>query len=673
MKKKLLLIIGIVLLVLALAVLAVVGYLTPYLSAETVMNPAATLVLTRQEDGSTVLSWPQDPFVERYYVEVLQEESVLFQQHVESGTQCALPQLPLSQELTVRVNSVGTYRFPFEKTLRLRKGDAPLEFTGILELPAVKDLLRTDDPEKGTVQLRFDLEDNMTCQLYQVQEQTLRQLQSTDQEELRICFGPEEAFPLPAHGEELTFALSCTKRLQGMELRGAADTRITVCREDLLGTDLKLEATDKGSNRYILHWNETKGDHFLLQLWNQKTRTWGTVQEFSPSEPLEYDTGYLPRYTEFIYRVQGVGGQTLPDSAYSTEPSEVTLTTGASVVYSTVWPIQKLDVYSTPDKKEVIGSVPEAKAFCVTAVEDNMFLIRYQGEKLGYVDGNYCMVNLPEYMGDKCIYNISNSFESRYMIHNYAIDEVTDKVVVGYEDVRLENKDFLVPLLYPTAQKLEQAALAAIKIGYKLMIYDSYRPRKATIDLYTRATELLDKPLPAVDYDKKPGVNANLTGAAGETPVTYAMLMTDNGRYNLNYFLANGGSRHNQGIALDLTMVKISKGEEVKMQSAIHDLSWYSETKQNNDAAWTLSNLMTKAGLVGLVSEWWHFQDDEALKELKLTNFMREGVTANCWMADATGWRYRRTNGRYLTNCTVTVDGIAYRFDAKGYATAVQN
>ena len=75
---------------------------------------------------------------------------------------------------------------------------------------------------------------------------------------------------------------------------------------------------------------------------------------------------------------------------------------------------------------------------------------------------------------------------------------------------------------------------------------------------------------------------------------------------------------------------------------------------------------MKSAGFAGLVSEWWHFQDDESVKAFDLPGLWN-GVTPECWMADENGWRYRRVNGRYYTDCTANIDGIEYSFDQNGY------
>jgi D-alanyl-D-alanine dipeptidase len=241
---------------------------------------------------------------------------------------------------------------------------------------------------------------------------------------------------------------------------------------------------------------------------------------------------------------------------------------------------------------------------------------------------------------------------------------VTGEVIVGYEQFWAED-EFLVPLLYPAALKLEQAAFAALDQGYQLKIYDSFRPKKATRALYDQTEELARVPIPQETYTGK--VLEDLPELAAGKTLTYAELMTDMGRYSLSYFLAATGSRHNQGIAMDLTLVDLETGEELQMQTSMHDLSWYSEQARNNESAKALAQIMEGAGFAGIVSEWWHFQDDQAKEELS-PEYLWSGVTPECWVADDNGWRYRRANGEYWTDCSEYIEGELYAFDQAGYA-----
>jgi galactokinase len=75
---------------------------------------------------------------------------------------------------------------------------------------------------------------------------------------------------------------------------------------------------------------------------------------------------------------------------------------------------------------------------------------------------------------------------------------------------------------------------------------------------------------------------------------------------------------------------------------------------------------MTGAGFGGLVSEWWHFQDNEAVAAYRPANRWA-GVTAEGWRRDDDGWRYRQADGTFCIAVERTIDGAACRFDGNGY------
>lgn len=658
------------------AVAAVHYYLLPWQRAENTMPTGGTMVLQQLEDGSTRITWPRGVNAQYHILEILRQpdkpgtegeasEEILHSARIDSETSYILPVMPDNEELTIRVRSVQTYTFPFDKAPRLRYGEEAMEISGVFSAPAVKNLCWEVDADENTVDIQFSLPQNSTCQMYYVEEDGSRTpFMVPDDLQLTLSFGEDELLDVPGVGGTHTFAFDVYSEGDGYIYHGIESGRFSVTREDFLGTELRLRCLSEGGNAFSFYWNETKGDCYKLQQYDPSRDAWDTVYTAGQSDERSYTTGHLDRYGTYQFRVVAVGGQTVPGTPFAAAPDEIQVTTGASVVYSTIWPIEDLDVYSTPDREAVIGTAPGAQAYCVLDVKDGMFRVRY-GEDYGWIDSNYCMINLPEMIGDICLYDIVNSYDSLYMAHEYELPTVTGEVVVGYEQVLTDDNTFLVPLLYPSALKLEQAAFAAIEQGYKLKIYDSFRPRKATQALYELAEQLADEPIPEKTYtDVKLD---DLPELEDGQVLTYEKLMTDMGRYTLSYFLAAGTSRHNQGVAMDLTITRVWDEQDLKMQTSMHDLSWYSEASRNNENADVLAQIMKSAGFAGLVSEWWHFQDDEAKENLE-PDYLWSGVTPQCWMADGYGWRYRTENGVYLTDCSEHIDGVLYRFDSNGYA-----
>lgn len=665
------------------------GWYVPYRDAQNTMPADGIMTLQEQDDGSLLLTWPAGTNTDSYTLDVLTGQGQSLYNYVTNGCSCVLPaSLPQDAELTLQVASTATWRD------RVRPGDAALSVKTLLSPPRATNVVWSADPDTDTVSIHFDSRKDTYYHMYLSYSSQPVLVEQLQEGQTSLAFGEGTNHPLPGFNGSYTVWFDAVRETPGLTYYGTMTKSAKLCREDFLGTVLTLKNNDLGNNAWQLFWNETKGDRYEVQQLDGET--WQTIATVDNEAELTYHTGHLAKFKAFSFRVIAVGGQA---ENIQSEPLEVE--TGASVVYCTAWPQQELEVYADETRQKVLGKVEAAKAFCVLEEKEGLFGIRY-GDKVGYIDSNYCMINLPEYMDDRCVYDITNSYHSIYMVHDYEIPEVTDTVIKGYEYVELAKDKYLVPLLYPAAKKLLDAANSAREQGYVLKIYDSYRPRKATNSIYDLTLKILGDPIPEWTFAKKqerikqglpveptepPATEAPSTEATETTEgtgpaitpvqtvpptteeiITYEKLMTDNGRYGLANFLAQGYSNHNLGVALDLTIVSLYSGEEVEMQTAIHDLSWYSELKKNNDAAKTLQNIMVGAGFGTLKSEWWHFQDNDAKNSLELIA-LQQGVNPQCWMADDNGWRYRDIYGQYYVNCEKTIDGVSYTFDENGYVT----
>lgn len=668
------------------------GFFQAYSQAENRMPQNGAMTLERQEDGTSILTWSVGWNVDYYTVELLttqEEPETLFSGQVTDGESCVLPAFPSDQELLLRVQPVKEYRTWFGDKIRL--GDRPLEYRGLFPQAVVRDISWQTDLEDKRVDIRYVLEEGARLKILLSKnggQEEWPQLLETEQ--VSYAFGEDGDYPVPTHGERYDFLFRPYFQWGSLTYYSAETKAFTVTREDFLGTALKLNCQDQGHNQYELTWNETKGEHYEVQRRAGNEEEWTTIARIPADGARVYNTGHLERYSDIIFRVVAVGGQTLPDSEFAAVSAEASVHTQASLIFTTVWPIQDLTVYTDPERSGVLGTAPEASAYCVLDEVDGMFYVRFE-DGYGYIDGNYCMVNLPEYMGSLCSYDITNSYSSLFMVHGYEIPGITARTVSGYENIWLAENEYVVPLLYPTAQKLEQAAFAAAEEGLRLKIYDSYRPQEGSLWVYNHTWYILDREIPenryygggpAPDLPKLPEPEPTQppeTLEGGETvaatePVptepqvmTYRYLMTDNGRFYLGNFITDTDSQHNLGIAMDLTLEWIESGDELSMQTKMHDLSFFSALEKNNSNANWLSSIMRSAGFGGLFSEWWHFQDNDTRNSLGLKNYMKVGVSPECWMADDHGWRYRCADGSYYAGDTVTIGEKEYTFDSNGY------
>lgn len=123
----------------------------------------------------------------------------------------------------------------------------------------------------------------------------------------------------------------------------------------------------------------------------------------------------------------------------------------------------------------------------------------------------------------------------------------------------------------PVAESLKRIQADLKPLGLGLKIFDAYRPYKATVKFYEvyRDTTYVASPY--------------------------------------------RGSRHNRGCAIDLTLIDLKTGEELKMPTGYDSFSkaaWPStpvsdpEIRKNRT---TLINAMQKHGFRVNSSEWWHF------------------------------------------------------------------
>ncbi len=128
-----------------------------------------------------------------------------------------------------------------------------------------------------------------------------------------------------------------------------------------------------------------------------------------------------------------------------------------------------------------------------------------------------------------------------------------------------------------TAEKLKAANEELFQLGYRIKIYDAYRPRRYQYDLRQAAAE----------------INSATQGYIAN-PVT--------------------GSHHNRGTTVDITLTDL-EGRELDMptcfdyfgsEASINYSGCTEEQKANREL---LGTTMEKYGFRRISSEWWHFDD----------------------------------------------------------------
>ena len=599
----------------------------PYINAASSMPEGASLSFLDLGGGEYALEWTASPDAARYYLSIDGGE------RSEPLTENAATVGPLSEgEHSFTVTPLGSWKL-FGKEY-FREGES-VTVTVPLVSPEAPEAEWIPDEDAGTLSVEAEPLVGRSYELRIIDAGGERPLDSTLADgELGVSFGEDGDLPMPEYETPYRFCLRAVVNGQQYEITGPAGEEYTLKREALLPDTSSLTSEELGENRYALSWTEAKGDWYEIQY--SDGGEWETLATVECTEELRYETEALRSVWDYSFRVMGAD-EGAEEGEYVSESDVIDVTTELSPLYCTIWPLMELPLYESADaESETLASVPAASTLCVLAEEDGFFRVRY-GETYGYLSSSYCMINLPEYMGKLIGYDITNSYASKYAVHGYEIPEVTGEVVKGYEHVCLAEGVYLAPYLYPCCEKLYTAANAALEQGYRLKIYDSYRPNQATVDIYNKAELMTNQPVPELDiYGEVPEELPEL--AEGQT-LTYRMLWED-GTYGLPNFLAKGGSMHNMGIALDLTLERVDSGEELEMQSDMHDLSIYSVINRDNDEALILDNIMKAAGFGGLTSEWWHFQDNETRKNLSLNTYMWAGVSIEGWHASDGEWYY---------------------------------
>ena len=700
----------------------------------------ARLVAARQADG-LLLSWPQVEGADSYYVQASAGEETLYEGWTDTPG-CAIS-APDAGAVTVRVQPARQRNKGAARTWQLK----PMEEA---PWPALTGFEAEIQPEGSAISFRWEGASGDIFLLYQADAEGLYQVAAqSEAPDFRLTVGDQKDLPLPSYQEPLQFAGGCGVADGDVVYSSSLSMPVVLDRSDFLGTEIQLRAVEEGENTYTLQWNEAKGYGYRVQYCTDDVPEWTDLVQVDPAEEPSCQIK-LGSGTHYRLRVVGDAESASAAVGFLSQSQELELTTGLSVEFATVWPVQDLEVYRDTQRQEVIGTAPAAAAYCVLEETDGMFWVR-TADGYGYIDSNFCLINLPDYLGELCSYNITNSYDSLYMVHGYEIPGVTGTVITGYENVQVEEGSYLVPLLYPSAQKLAAAAQSTLADGYRIKIYDAYRPREASTEIYQITSQHLEDPIPDTTYTGQPvddlpvgipllsqleaqraaqqaaqqndaqtgtpeeenslagasseaaastapdaaasapadsaagaGADPAAEGAASSTDtaagepapetqpeperyLTYHILMT-NGGYRLGSFLASSGSTHNLGIAMDLTLERADTGEELEMQTAIHDLSHYSVVQYNNENAELLANYLMDAGFAPLSTEWWHFQDDATRDALALGTYQEKGISLEGWHRDLIGWYYCRADGSRVCKDQAALGDRMITLDEAGYA-----
>lgn len=276
---------------------------------------------------------------------------------------------------------------------------------------------------------------------------------------------------------------------------------------------------------------------------------------------------------------------------------------------------------------ELLRVVPAGTGFQIVREEGAYWYVE-GSDFSGFVANRYCMINLPDVL-PSIVYDDTNARASIIRASGKSVPGVTgEKLYDSYDyNPRLEREEFIMPLLYDMAKKIDAVQKAALSDGNTLVIYEAYRPYSAQ----RKVVDALDR-LSGEDDEVMAGINSP--------------------PWSKTWFAAHGISYHQRGCAIDASLARVVTtrkltcypyeclvvGEYVEhdMPTAMHELSiaaaaFKSPVPSSSDAAWreaapsltmtdaalTLQRYCADAGLTPLASEWWHFNDLDAYARVK--------------------------------------------------------
>ncbi len=416
-------------------------------------------------DGNISLSWPETKGAE-YRLSVRSEDGSWSEEEPLSEPYAELGTAGKSFEVRIQAVDPATGKRSHKRSITIE--------AAALEAPEL-----TAFVGKGEASLSWTGGGGSFYEVSSLDSRTaLAELEGTS---LKLQFAPEGDLELPSDEQPLRVAVRAGVPGKGYVFYGPPSQAFVIRREALLNDAVELTCQETQPRMYTLSWQEGRGTHYEVQEW--RDGEWQLLERFTPPGANQYETGRLASGSHHRLRVVSFDAN---GSVLASEETE--FYAAVHPLYATIWPILDLNLCKDPNGK-TLKKISAGTSLCVLEEKDGWFQVRH-GNDYGYVDSRYCMINLAEYLGDYCAYDITNSYSSIFKVHNSPIAKITRQVIPGYEHIQTA-EGFLVPYLYPCAQKLLSAAKAALEDGYRLRIYEAYRPNQTTRYLYdTTAAQL---------------------------------------------------------------------------------------------------------------------------------------------------------------------------------------
>ena len=181
---------------------------------------------------------------------------------------------------------------------------------------------------------------------------------------------------------------------------------------------------------------------------------------------------------------------------------------------------------------EIIETLKAGQGFQIIEENNGWWKINVGG-KDGWVNHSYCLINLPDVI-PSIVYNNDNAYSSKLKSSGYDIPNITgEQLYQAYgHNSRLNQDEYIVPVLYSMAPKICKAQQEALSEGNTLIIYEGFRP-----------------------YDVQRLIVNNLSALASENASVAVGIKTP--PWSMPWFVSTGVSNHQKGYAIDVSLGKV--------------------------------------------------------------------------------------------------------------------
>lgn len=223
--------------------------------------------------------------------------------------------------------------------------------------------------------------------------------------------------------------------------------------------------------------------------------------------------------------------------------------------------------------------------------------------------------------------DLMETLDAQYINSDSAKAKCSGVNIPGVTGKALSEHSYAVPARLTTAKLIQQAQNIVMRYGFAVSIAESYRPLKTQKAMADGTYSAINKAYSGYSQYAPVKLNLSMNKYRAATYYTLASGLargkdTYGGKSapcdNVGWFIASGNSSssHQNGRAIDCTLISYASREYMKTQCPIQDLSAQAiitDAKlKTNSGEKVLNHLFTNQGMKSLITEWWHFEEQIA-------------------------------------------------------------